>query len=145
MSVTTPDHKIALRDYLRGHAGVTAIATTERIVLDFQAVTAPGNWIVLSRSGGGVDLYTPMRLPRVDIVTYGANRWEAIRLMEAVSDVLGLDDRMKVPRIEGSGVIITDILPEADVTEGSDNLIPGIEAELPFAFRACHCILFEAA
>jgi hypothetical protein len=136
MSVQIADHKIALRDFIRAQASVTAIVPSSRIVLDYGQVTDAGNWLVLSRSGGMVDLYVPVRKPRVDIVCYGANRWEAVRLMQTVGTALGFYNPRAVPRIQGTGVVITDIQPEADITEGTDTTVPGLDASVPFAMQA---------
>lgn len=135
MSVQIADHKIALREYLRAQSSVTEVVAAGHIVLDFQDVTGPGNWVVLSRAGGSVDLATPMRIPRVDLVCYGANRWEAIRVITRVGEALGLNEPMAIPRIEGYGVVITDIQAEADVTESTDDRLPGVEASVPFAMQ----------
>jgi hypothetical protein len=137
MSIVVPDHKIALRDYLQSQASILSIiGTTERVVTDFESVKDARHWIVLTRAGGTRDLYVPIRRPRIDIVCYGSIRWEATRLASAVSDVLGLDDVRKVPRIEAHNVIITDIQPDGDMTDGLDDRVPGVNARIPFVFQS---------
>jgi hypothetical protein len=145
MSVQIADHKIALRNFLRGNANVTAVVPSERIVLEEDKVTHVANWIVLSRSGGNPDSSTPMRVPRVDIVCYGVNRWEAVRIIETVATVLKLFDPPNSPRIEHSGVILTDMRPEGDVIEGTNDRIPGVEARVPFTVLAIRMNRHHAA
>jgi hypothetical protein len=130
--VTIPDHKIALRDYLRSVSVVTDVVSVERIVLSRDAITNPGNWLVLSRAGGSVDMWVPLRRPRVDLIAYGSNRYEANRLLYVAGVALGIYHPRNVPRIASTGVIITDIYAESDGVEGDDDSVPGVEATVPF-------------
>jgi hypothetical protein len=137
VSVTIPDFKIPVRNYLRSVAAITTITgSADRIVLDYEAVKDARHWVVLTRQGGRVDLETPVRRPRLDVVCYGQNSWEAQRLMYTVGAALGLYDPRSVPRITGSGVVITDIQAEGEVSEGTDDTVPGVQSPVPFAMTA---------
>lgn len=136
-----PDHKVALRDYLRTRQAITNAIASHRIVMDIHDVNDVGNWIVLSRAGGTVETDIPLRRPRVDVSCYGANRWEAVRLAETVAGELGVYNPRAVPRIVGTGVIITDIQAEGDINEGTDERVPGLNARVPFAMQALRLVV----
>lgn len=126
-AVTLPDEKIALRNYLETHPAITEILGTSqhRVVLTYDDVKDTGHWIVLTRAGGAWDTEVPLYRPIIYMVAYGNSPLEAVRVMNAASNVLGITDPTSVPQIHDNGVIISDILPTAGWTEDWDESLPG--------------------
>lgn len=135
MSVTQDyDEKSALIDFLRNHASVTAQFSASHIVGEIEALGTTGLWLVVLRLGGPVDPYSPLIQARMSLIAYHKDhRQAAVRGMRTVSRALGLDDPRSVPRITGSGVIVSDIQAEHSIQDGIDNDVPN--RPVKFAMR----------
>lgn len=111
----------ALVAYLRADAGVAALAGQRVYALELppeEAANMPRHAVVLSPSGGFVPDYThSLRLDsaRVDVFSYGATPFEAMRLRRAVRAAL-----RNLERVKQGSVLIHWALPAGGFADERD-------------------------
>lgn len=144
-SLKVPDEKIAIRDYLEADEVLMGIlgSDTHRVVLTLEDVKDDRHWLVLQRAGGRVEAEVPITRPLLYMIAYARTPWEAVRVMTAACNRLGLYSPDHNPQINGPFIQITDIAAESMWTEGVDNSVAGTNRNVPFVMQPVRLTAFR--
>ncbi len=90
MSATVPDYAAAIVAHLRDQPEALAFAPGARIAMHVpDSADMPENWIIVSPAGGRGQVGDgPYLSARVDVLTYGATGFEAMRGARIVAGIL---------------------------------------------------------